>query len=370
MVTHTSPSVDRDELRKSPKRRLSFWIWVLLPILVLFGSELAVRKIVERSGTDEGWYEGVSAKLANGRVDYLFIGTSRTASGLVPRAFEEGMRAAGGGEVVCVNLGRAFSGAPAHFFGLRELLRRHSGEMARCTVSFEMAAGLPAFPGSWEDDWFFPGNTQLVVDYMQRDDLFRFLRTSASFESKAGVVARFLGRGSALVAHRRALQQWTDWYGVRLLRSTLNRLGAKSGAVAEAELPTHRQLRTDAGGVRLQRDLIIERTSPEALSSQAPLRPWREQVLCDAARMLRENGVPVCFHEVPVPSYVWQVNETSVRLSDREAFAEWCGGLGIVQVSVPIDVTDEDFPDLSHLRAARIEEYSRVLARSLVEMGE
>ena len=341
-------------------------LWVGLPILLLLGAELVFRAFERASWVRASWYEGVSDRIERGeRIDYIFVGSSRTASGLVPSAFEDEMERARGTDVACVNLGRAFSGAAAHYFGLRMLLERHPEAMRGCTVSFEESAGLPEFPGTWNDAWYFPGNTQLVVDYMKWDDLVRFLRTDAGFEAKSGVVARYFGRDSALVSGRRQMQQAIDWRGTALVQSILARLGAES-AEASGALPANRQLRVDAGGVRLQRDLVRERVSPDVLASQEPRTPWDDQTVCAAVRLLLDAGVRVTFHEVPVPSYVWMVNDTPVRRADRESFDAWLGGVGAAEVRSNIRVTDEDFPDLSHLQRGRIEEYSRDLARSMM----
>lgn len=368
---HREPSVHR--WRALPGARI-FALWFLLPLLLLLGAELAVRRLERNSYARASWYEGVSDRLSSGRVDYLFIGSSRTATGLVPDVFAKEVRAERArltGEssvdaVVCMNLGRGFSGAAAHYFGLRELLERHPEAMRGCTVAIETSAGIPAFTGTWDEAWYFPGNHQLIVDYLTPGDLRRFLGSEADFEGRAGVVAAFLGRGSRLIAGRRQLQQAVEWRGLDVLRTALEALGAGSAANAEGQLPAHRQLRVDAGGVRLQRDLVVERTSPEALAAQTPLRPWDDQVLCAAARMLREHGVRVVFHEVPVPSYVWTVNETEVRRADRRALGDWCQVRGIGRVVADLEVTDADFPDLSHLRVGRVEEYSRALARAMV----
>lgn len=343
---------------------------VAIALVLLVASDIVVRLAERGSLARAAWYQGVSDRMESGRVNFLFIGTSRTASGFVPHVFEEEVEAETGETVAALNLGRAFSGAVAHYFGCRELLRRHPEGMRGCTVSLEMSAGLPAFHGTWDDAWFFPGNTQLIVDYMSWSDLVRFLRTDAGFEAKAGVLARWLGRGSALVSGRRSIQQRVDWGGVRTVRAVLAKLGARSAPSSGAELPANRQARTDFGGVQLQRDLILERTGPEALAAQLPLGSWDDQVFCQLARMLDEHGVRVLFHDVPVPSYVWEVNDTEIRVADRSAFGKWRADHGIREVRASMELTDEDFPDLSHLRASRVGEYSRGLARSIVALKE
>ncbi|MEZ4647913.1 MAG: hypothetical protein R3E97_03860 [Candidatus Eisenbacteria bacterium] len=343
-------------------------LWILIPAVMLLVTEVAFRVLDEHSWARALWFEGVSDRMEAGeRIDYLFFGSSRTANGLVASAFESEMESAAGDDVTCVNLGRAMSGAPAQYFGLRMLLEKHPEAMRNCTVSLEESAGLPEYSGTWDDAWFFPGATQLVVDYMERDDLTRYLETRAGFEAKAGVVARYYGRGLALIATRRQMQQRLEWRGQALVERVLTRLGAESAA-ANGELPTNRRLRVDAGGVRLMRDLVHERVSPEALAEQTPAGAWDDQVVCAAARMLEDAGVRVTFHEVPVPSYLWMVNDTEVRRADRESFLEWQHAVGVDEVRSTIEVTDEDFPDLSHLRKSRIEEYSRDLARGMMAL--
>ncbi|MCA9726081.1 MAG: hypothetical protein KC729_00250 [Candidatus Eisenbacteria bacterium] len=340
--------------------------WIGVPSLLLAGCEIAFRVIEKHSYSRSAWYEGVSDRMSQGPVDFLFIGTSRTAVGLDTGAFEDEWRKQTGQDVVCVNLGRGFSGAAAHYFGLRELIRRHPESMRHCTVSIEMSTGLLPFHDTWKDDWYFPGNAQLVVDYMRWDDLVRFLGVEGAFDAQAGIVARYLLRSSALVAGRRTVQQTIEWRGQRALRAILARVGAAARTNAHSTLPASRQLRQDAGGVKLQRDLIVDNTSAEALAAQTPRPPCDEQILCQASLMLRGNGGPVAFHEVLVPSYVWRVNDTEVRRNDRREFTAWSDSLGLPIISVPMAVNDDDFPDLSHLRRERVGEYSRSLARAMV----
>lgn len=346
----------------------AFLLWIALPLLLLLSLEALVRKLDRGSFARAAWYEGASDRLAQGQIDFLFIGTSRTASGFLPSTWEEEIEKATRRDVVCVNLGRAFSGPVSHYFGMRELVRRYPEKMRACTVSIEMSAGIPSFSGSWNEPWFIEGNSQLVVDYMDRKDLKRFLRTPQhTFEEKAGVVSRYLGRGSALISGRRRLQQTIEWHGLRLTRAVITALGHE-GATAREDLPQNRQLRVDAGGIHFQRDLILERVRPESLAAQRPLAPWESRVICQTAAELRAHGVRVVFHDVPVPSYVWTACSTPVRLADRAAFDRWTAALGIQQLESGIEVTDKDFPDLSHLRAARIEQYTRALARNYLAL--
>ncbi len=248
-------------------------LWIGIPLVIVTALEVGARVINERSPARLQWYEGAVDQLAAGGVDFLFLGTSRTASGILPEVWESEIEKATAREAVCLNLGRAFAGPVANYFGLRELMRRYPEEMRRCTVFIEMSAGLPALSAGWDEHWFYEGNTQLIVDYMNRGDLLRFLSVRThSFEDKAGVVARYLGRRSVLIATRRRLQQAVEWHGMQFVRWILERLGTKTASRGEVDLPQNRQLRQDAGGVRLQRELVQERLLPEALAAQRPLR--------------------------------------------------------------------------------------------------
>jgi hypothetical protein len=341
-------------------------LWVGIPVVLLAILEMAARKIDEQSEARVNWYEGAMDRLAGDGLDFIFIGSSRTASGIHPGAWEDEIEKTTHREVTCRNLGRAFAGPVANDFGLRELVRRYPEQMRGCTVFIETSAGLPGLAGGWDEAWFYEGNTQLIVDYMRREDLARFLGTPQHrFEDKVGVLARYVARGSALVKTRRRLQQAIEWHGLQTIRSVFSRLGARD-AQSDVDLPQNRQLRVDAGGVRLQRELVKDRLRPEELEKQTPLAPWEKRVICEAAADLRRHGVTVVFHDVPVPAYLWTVNSTPTRVADREAFDRWMRQNGIVEVESGLTVTDADFPDLSHLRGSRIEEYTRALARAWI----
>lgn len=360
-------STQKPQGRRSGGARIVL-LWTLVPLVLIASIELVARRLEASSKTRLQWYQGALDRMATGAVDYIFLGTSRTASGLVPSAWEAEIEEATNRGVVCLNLGRAYSGPVANYFGLRELLRRYPEKMRGCTVFIEMSAGLPAFTGDWNERWFFEGNQQLIVDYMRRSDLMKFLGVREhSFEDKAGIVARYVGRSSTLISARRRLQQTAEWRGMHLMRTVLRRAGARTQSPDETDLPENRQLRRDAAGIRLQRDLVLERVQPEELAAQRPLAPWDRRVICEAAAELRRSGVRVVFFEMPVPGYYWTVNATPTRQADREAFFVWARTLGIGILSNPLAVGDEDFPDLSHLRASRIEEYTRALARGFLQ---
>ena len=346
-------------------RPQGFLLWIGIPLVILAALELSVRWFDAHSEARMNWYQGALEQMAAGGVDHIFIGTSRTATGIRADAWEDEIEKVLQRDVVCLNLGRAFSGPVANAFGLRELISRYPERMRNCTVLIEMSAGLPAFTSGWDGPWFYEGNTQLLVDYMRTPDLARFLRTRQhGFEDKAGVLARYAGRPFSLVRTRRRVQQSIEWRGLQAVRSTLVKLGAREASAGEVDLPENRQLRVDAGGVRLQREIIQERVQPEELQKQTPLVPWSPRVICEVAADLRLHGVPVVFYDVPVPAYVWTINSTSTRLGDREAFDLWARGLGIEVLQSGMALSDEDFPDLSHLRASLVDDYTRALARS------
>ncbi len=342
-------------------------LWIVIPLLLWLGLEMVSQRLDQGSYARAAWYEGALDRSRSGPIDFIFIGTSRTASAILPHVWEKEIREATGSTVHCRNLGRAFSGSPAHHFGLRELVQRHPETMRDCTVFIETTHGIPTFVERWEDKWFFPGNTQLAVDYMNRSDLWRYLRGPHDFESKAGVLGRYLGRFSNLVSGRRQLQQQFDWRVNRLTKRALHALGATEPETSGAALPAHRQLRQDRAGIALQRDLVRERTSPDILAAQEPLLPWEHRVVCQTVEMLKENDVEVVFFEMPAPSYVDIVNGTEVRRADRHAFAEWRTQYGLPLLETDLEVDDEDFPDLSHLAANRIEDYTKALARAFVK---
>lgn len=360
-------SADRTESRWNRRAR-AVLIWIGIPLLIIGALEVAARRLEAVSKTRLQWYPGAIDLTETRGVDFLFVGTSRTASGFVPAAWEDELERASGCDEVCLNLGRAYSGPVANYFGLRELLQRHPDRMRECVVFIELSAGLPAFTSDWTEKWFFEGNQQLIVDFMRRGDLTRFLRVREhSLEDKAGIAARYAGRGSTLIAARRRLQQTAEWRGMSLVQSVFRAFGAKERGREEVDLPENRQLRRDAAGIRFQRDLVLERVQPEELAAQRPLTPWSTKVICQAAEELRSAGVRVVFFDMPVPDYVWQVNSTPIRRADREAFLQWTRDNGIEVIDRFFEVTDADFPDLSHLRASRIEEYTRALAQRFLE---
>jgi hypothetical protein len=356
-------------MRTVHRHRLLLWIGIPLSIMALV--ELAARRFEARAEAHLNWYQGAMNQMAAGGCDYIFVGTSRTAGGIRTDAWEDEIEKVVHRNVVCLNLGHAYAGPVANAFGLRELVSRYPERMRSCTVFFEMSAGLPALSGGWDGRWFYEGNRQLVADFMRKPDLVRFLRSPQhGFEDKAAILARYLGRRSSLIRTRRQILQAIEWHVMQTVRACLVRLGAAETPSGVADLPINRQLRRDAGGIRLQREVARDRVRPEELEKQTPLTPWGRHVICQSAADLRLHGIHVVYYDVPVPADLWTVNSTPLRMRDRETFDLWAREQGIPELQTGLTFSDEDFPDLSHLRASKVEEYTRALARSWLSSSE
>ncbi len=335
-------------------------------MIVFLVAEFTVRALDARR-VDPTTYPGAMKIAARESIDFIFTGTSRTAGGIALSVWDEELSRHEGRAVRSLNLAQPYSGGAPNYFGLRELADRRARSLAGCTVFFELSAGLPAFTRKWDDPWYFEGNAQIVVDYMRPADLARFLSTDEPFDRKADIVFRYFTRTSRLLSLRRSLQRSVSWRGLAITRRLLTALGGEYREnLLGAKLPPIRVLRTDEHGVRLQRERIRARTSRDALARQKPLRPWKETIVCAAAIMLKERGIAVAFHEVPAPSFAWTVNETETRRLDRADFEAWAKGNDIPIIRSHIAVTDDDFPDLSHLARSRREEYTRALAADFV----
>jgi len=348
------------------------WIWTLIPLLILVGAELLAHRLVHKSVLNRTWYRGALDTAASQNLDFIFVGTSRTMSGIDIGVWEQETERALGEDLVCFNLGRAYAGPVAHHFGLRELVEQYPERMRGCTVLIEFSAGLPEYTWDWDHQWFFAGNTQLIVDYMKFSDFRRFLALPNSFDCEVALATRYFGRPFNLMAGRRVIQQAVDYRGQRALRGLLSNLGAgyritdsQSGSL---ENP---RLRTDPQGVEQLRKIIRSRVDPTELARQESLTPWEDRIVCQTAEYLLEHGVRVAFYEVVVPSYVWSVHGTEVRRKDRLAFSKWAEAHEIPIIESRFAITDGDFPDLSHLRADKVPDYTRSMVGAFLRtVGE
>src|SRR5215471_20978841 len=118
-------------------RRASF---VLIPVLVLGAAEACVRRTVDRVPL---WYGAADALAAQGRVDVLFVGSSRVEAAVVPEEFEAAVLARSGRSLRTLNLGRGSSTDVEHYLGVRDLLERHPESLLGVRVFWEAPGGVP-----------------------------------------------------------------------------------------------------------------------------------------------------------------------------------------------------------------------------------
>ncbi|WP_162892237.1 SGNH/GDSL hydrolase family protein [Salinibacter ruber] len=130
-------------------------------------------------------------------------------------------------------------------------------------------------------------------------------------------------------------------------------------------LPEGAGIRTDSAGVALAREKIIPSMRKWAhVDYERSSLQWKESVLASLVETVRAHGGEVVLYTMPVSTPSKSVIEKSQMLrAERDRLKDWAETRGIPFLNVDFPYSNEDFPDLAHLRSSEALAFSRRLAR-------
>ena len=339
------------------------WPWLLIPGLTFGVLEAYARATVARVPT---WYRAAAQIARQQPVGTIFFGSSRTQAALVPRAFEEALSARGAPHTRSLNLGRGHTTDAEHYLGLRRLLAAHPHHLEGLVVFAEMGSCVP-WPSRWErEPWAFEQAPEILVDVIGLRDLPALWRSRGlDHEVRAHVTLRTLLRPLASISRRVHLRRHLS----RTLRTELGVAAEQPpeplGADLDGPGPAS-SIRTDPGAVEQARASAIE-VAGQMSRKQPPLRPWTGTIVEDTVRLVQSHGGRIVYFEVPVSEIFAVGYRTPIRQADIAAFAEQARQWGVCVVRPSFPTTEDDFPDLWHLRAERAPEFSALLAQAWLD---
>ncbi len=290
----------------------------------------------------------------------LLLGTSRTAGAVDPQEFRRAAEGFGLAPAV-LNLARPGSTLEQHRLGLMRIEGRRPRALRGAWVLLEAPAGLPD-RSKPSDPWFVDPYPQDLAPLLRLGDVAEVWSSGASFATAWRTTLLWLGRRSVLWNRRRSLRAAFLAQGEAVAAALVDALlpAAPRGPV-RPRIDPHARVRQDALHLARARRLMRRITAAQ-IARPTPAVDWDETSLARLAALCRRLGARLLLFPMPVSTLQRHALSTPPRRHERaslpRALARW--GAGMLRFSFP--VSDADFPDLWHLRAARRPAYSRALA--------
>jgi hypothetical protein len=322
----------------------------LLPILVLLLCEALAKTTTDRVPR---WYGAAERIAEERRIDAIFVGSSRVQSAIPTDVFNRSVDARTGESPVALNLGRGYSTIVEHYLGLRNLVLSHPDHLHGVTVFIEAPGGV-SFPDRWDGEWTDPAQYQLLVDLLRLSDLPELWRSMQQRSMKLKVTARFFARQSALINRRERLRTaLIDAFspGPSLVLAVGDDLQGPGPASS---------IRTDDAALHAARELA-QQLATEFEKSTVPMRDWRGTVIDDLVTLLHRVDGHLVFFPPPESEAFRRGYRSSLRQEDAAVFAEQVRRWGACLVQPSFTYTDEDLPDLWHLRPERSPAFATTL---------
>lgn len=337
------------------------WLWLLIPVGALGVTEACVRSSVDRVPT---WYRAAEQIAEQEPLGAVFFGSSRVQASIVPRAFDEALAARGRRGGRSLNLGLGHTTDAEHYFGLRRVLAANPRHLEGLVVFAEAPGGMP-WPSRWKGEaWAFPEQPGILVEVIDPRALPRFCASKAlSLETRAHVVFRTLLRPLALVHRRERFRRHASERGqIALATGRIPEPAAEPVLGADLEGPgALSSIRTDPVA-HAEARRTAEKFGDLLLRHQAPIRSWAGTIQEDIVRLVQAHGARMVFFEPPQSEPFQKGYRTPMRQADVAAFAEQARRWNTCLVRPAFPTTDEDFPDLWHLRTDRSAEFSAAVA--------
>lgn len=333
--------------------------WIVIPALVLGGAEACVRRTVDRVPL---WYGAADALAARGRVDAVFVGSSRIEAAVVPEDFEAVVLARSGRSIRTLNMGRGSSTDFEHTLGLRNLIERHPGSLAAVRVFWEAPGGVPVAGRLGVDPWASREQPWLLVDLLNLGDLLPLWRSSGlDVETRLHLTVRRCLRAFRVFDRRERLRQLL--LGLPSLIVQRRYAEIFGDLPLGADLRAHGRLYDNAELVSAARDSAGRFQA--AVENLPPAWSSGEPTGVEAAvERVRASGGHVIFFEPPETEVFREAYASEAFLRERRAFEARADAGHWVRLVPAFPHTDADFPDLWHLHPSRAPAFTRALAEA------
>jgi hypothetical protein len=333
--------------------------WILIPVIFLVAAENSLKNTVD---TKPAWYLHADIIAKNHPVDFLFIGSSRVGAAIDSNAFDDYMSTRLGKNTLSINLGQGYSSIQEHYLGLRNLLNTCPESFRDFTVFLEAPGETPnlLYYSTWTDNWINSDQVQLVVPLLKPPDIIPFwLSGSGSPAIKTFITLKYYLNPFKLVRFKERIKE---------------KIETKVKEMIQPPSPGQKTDLSESGGVKTKQvDIARVRTSAqrfarEQMDAQEPFLNWDETVLADLIKLIKSHNGKVVFFKMPVSSAQLNVFKTKIHRDNRITFKQQLKKWDTVILYPDFSYTDEDFPDLWHLRYSRCAEFSGKLAQAYTDI--
>ncbi len=352
-MTLVEPHIPAVAKRPSRRRAGRFFALVLGLLLLL---EVVVRLAFPLR--NPFWAE-VDQIAAAHPVQIIFVGTSRVAAAVDAATFAQTLPPSSNSGYV-LNAGMGYTTPAEYYMALRNSLERTPASFQHCTVFIEIDGGIPD-PLTWQQPWAHSARPETLIPFLRRSDLTRFYAASHPLEEKLQLSLDWLLRPSALYTQRHALGNTLYTDTQTLLANALQFLAPPPPPPpATADLTHAGGIRNDSEGVAAARQVAHE-YAQQMLTDQQPI-DWDNTIIADLVRLAQAHKVQIIFFEIPLHTLHQSMYQTPIRRADAEHFRVLAAQWHTPILTPEFASTDDDFPDIWHLRHSRAPDYTAALS--------
>ena len=140
------------------------------------------------------------------------------------------------------------------------------------------------------------------------------------------------------------------------------------GRSSVTRLPTG-GIRQDSQGIQDARRLASVLTEKEIKNQrQIHLDIWDRTVLKSLNERIRSAGGRLVLFNMPMSSIQEKISFTDIGQKNKKTVADLLRSANLPLLQPAFAVTDDDFPDLWHLRGARSAEFTRSIAQAYLQL--
>lgn len=250
---------------------------------------------------------------------------------------------------VAINMGKGYSTLVGHLFGLKNIANATPNRLKGVVVFLEAPQGMPDM-AVWNGPWLHSFYPELLAATMKLSDLSSFWSQSTGPDLKSKIIA-----SACMISKTIYLKgRW------KLIVNNLRYPSAYSISKSPSE-----EIRWDDQGIPEVRNSAIN-ISREQIKSQSAISNefWEKSVLKRLHDEIAAAGGHLVLFNMPLSSVQAKVNLTDIGIKNKEMLYSFLKEADIPVLQVNFKTTDDDFPDLWHLRATRNVEYTNVLAQA------
>jgi len=362
--------VDQAHEAAETVRPMPIWVWILVPLAVIIGFELSIQD----TGItfNMGWHTVDDVANAK-KIDYLFVGTSRTLAAVDEATFTDEIWQQTGQGLYGQNMGVGGVRLVWHYLGLRNLYQQAQDDpqlrqqLQGTTVLIEAPGELPEHM-YWTDNWVYPTYEQLLIPNLRSRDLGPLWSSTMPLNLKIDLTLRFLFHDWDTFTFRGRIRHEFIRHGGMMVERLLAAVtGIERGEDEKIQdLNFRGNIKGDPDVARNAERLLAEWKFREQKKLQRAWRNWEETILADIVKTVQQGGGDVAFYDIPQPSGFDDIYHTEQRNADRRAFYKAAEKWGTPVLKPDFEYTDDDFPDHFHLSGSESMPYSRALARAFV----